>query len=481
MANNENNQSEEVRPVLSILTGHWLSIVGSTLATIAGCSWLFVVALNAGARSSNPYVGILIAFAIPAIFFAGLILIPIGAWLSRQQIKAGLAVAQTRRIAMRRLAVFFGVMTVVNVVIASQVTYRAVNHMESEQFCGQSCHVMKPQFIANRRTAHRNVECVDCHVVPGAAGFMAAKINGSKQLIEVTLNTYPHPIPEALESGRLASSRETCEQCHSRTTNLGSPVRVIPKFKDDETNTPTQSVFVMNVGGGRFGGIHGAHMGPGVEIRYRADAKRQTIATVVYSNSQTHETRTYKPAKDTGGQEFVMQCADCHNRQGHAFQQPDEAVDEAMADGQIPVGLPFAHKTGIEVLKASYASDDAAGTGIPAAFSAFYKQKYPDVASKRTADIDAAGKVLAAIYQRNVYPDLGVKWGSYPTNLGHADGAGCFRCHDESHTNTQNTSQKKTISQDCSLCHNAVAMDETAPAVLKTLGIDQKLSGLLKQ
>jgi hypothetical protein len=471
VANSENtDNNNESRPVLAILTSHWLSLIGSSLATIAGCAWVFAFIL--GERSANPYVGILIAFAIPAVFFAGLILIPVGAWLQRKHIQAGLAVAQSRRVVLRRLAIFFGTMTVVNVVITSHVTYHAVNQMESDQFCGQSCHVMKPQFVSNQRTVHRNVECVACHVVPGAAGFMAAKINGSKQLLEVTLNTYPRPIPEALQSGRLVASSETCEGCHSRATNTGTPIRVISKFKDDEANTPTQSVLMMNVGGGRFGGIHGAHLGPGVQIRYRADAKRQTISTVEYTNSDTHETRTYKAAKDTGGEEFVMQCADCHNRQGHAFEQPDEAVDHAMASGDIPTGLPFAHKTAIEILKAASAAD-----GIPAEFAAFYKQKYPDVAAKRAADIDKAGKVIQSLYEANVYPELGIKWGTYPGNLGHADNGGCFRCHDEGHA----TAQKKTISQDCSLCHNPLAVDETNPAVLKTLGLDTKLTSFLKQ
>lgn len=84
-------------------------------------------------------------------------------------------------------------MTVVNVVIASQVTYRGVTYMEKDQFCGESCHVMKPQFTANRRSVHRNVECVDCHIVPGAAGFAEAKASGVRQLLEVTLNNYPGP------------------------------------------------------------------------------------------------------------------------------------------------------------------------------------------------------------------------------------------------------------------------------------------------
>lgn len=474
------NSLDANRPVLSFLTSHWLSVLGSTLVTIAGCSWLFLVTLHAGGKTANPYVGILLFFAIPAVFFAGLILIPIGSWLSRRRIRAGLAQAQSRRVVLRRLAFFFVAATVVNVVIASQVTYRAVNQMESDQFCGQSCHVMKPQFVANQRTVHRNVGCVECHVVPGAAGFMAAKMNGTKQLFEVTLNDFPRPVPPALQSNRLPSSTETCEQCHSRGTDLGSPLRVISKFKDDEANTPIQTVLVMNVGGGaKAGGIHGAHLGPGVEIRYRSDAKRQTISSVEYSNSATHETRTYAVpgAKDAGMQEHLMQCADCHNRQGHSFEQPEEAVDGAIAAGLIPTGLPFARKTAVEILKASYANEEAAESKIPAAFSAFYSQKYPDVAAKRIADIADAGKTLSNIYERNVFPDLNVKWGTYPTNLGHADNAGCFRCHDESHA----TPQKKTISQDCSVCHNPLAVEETSPAVLKTLGIDQKLSSLLKQ
>ena len=465
----------ESRPVLAFLTSHWLSILGSALVTIAGCSWLFLVALHAGGRTPDPYVGLLIAFAIPAVFFAGLILIPIGSWLARRRIQSGLAQAQSRRVALRRLTFFFVTMTVVNVVIASQVTYRAVNHMESDQFCGPSCHVMKPQFTANRRTAHRNVGCVECHIVPGAAGFIAAKMNGTRQLMEVTLNDYSRPVPPGLQSSHLASSAETCEKCHSRGIDLGSPLRVISKFKDDEANTPIQTVLVMNIGGGRSGGIHGAHLGPGVRIRYRSDPKRQVIPSVEYINNTTHETRTYTVAgaSNSGTQEFLMQCSDCHNRQGHSFELPEGAADSAMASGQIPVGLPFAHKIAIEILKASYSNED----GIPGAFTDFYRQQYPDIATKRAGDITSAGKSLLALYQRNVFPDLGVKWGTYPSNLGHADNAGCFRCHDENHA----TPQKKTISQDCSLCHNPLAVEETSPAVLKTLGLDQRISALLKQ
>jgi hypothetical protein len=476
-----NANLEERRPVFWFLTSHWLSIAGSTLATVAGCSWILVIAQHADGRVSNPYLGILLAFAIPAVFFAGLALIPIGTWMARRNIQAGLSAPQTRRVALRRLAYFFAAMTLVNVVIASQVTYRAVAHMESDQFCGQSCHVMKPQFVANQRTVHRNVGCVDCHIVPGAAGYVKAKMNGSKQLVEVALNNFPRPVPPGLEGDRIASSAETCEKCHSRSTEIGQSLVIRSKFKDDEMNTPTQSVLMMNVGGGRLGGIHGIHMSPGIEIRYHtADAKRQVIGTVEYRNTRTGKTTIYAVPNAKEAAEdpvFVMQCADCHNRQGHSFEQPDQAVNHAMAEGQIPLGLPFAHKTAVEILKGSYKDQEEAARAIPAAFSAFYTRKYPDVASKRSGDIGQAGKVLASLYERNVFPDLKVKWGTYPDNLGHADNFGCFRCHDESHQ----TVQKKTISQDCSVCHNPLAIDESNPAVLKTLGIDMKLSQLFRQ
>src|SRR5579862_7057476 len=166
----------EKRPVLSVLTSHWVSALGAGMVTIAGCTWLFLLPARIGPKPSNPYLGILFLLIVPVFFFAGLALIPIGAWLARRRIRAGLADAQDRRTALRRLAFFFGTMTVVNVVIGSQVTYRAVSEMESDRFCGQSCHVMKPQFIAHQQSVHRNVGCVDCHIVPGAAGFVAAKM-----------------------------------------------------------------------------------------------------------------------------------------------------------------------------------------------------------------------------------------------------------------------------------------------------------------
>jgi hypothetical protein len=227
----------------------------------------------------------------------------------------------------------------------------------------------------------------------------------------------------------------------------------------------------MLVGGGRFGGIHGAHMGPAVHIRYAAtDKKRQAIPWVEYTNTETRANRTYVAADAKAIDalpKFEMQCVDCHNRAAHTFELPDQAVDKAMASGSISFGLPFVKKTAVELLKATYTSAEEAGQKLPAGLKAFYSQKYPEIAVKRESDIQAAGQALTAIYQSNVFPDLKVTWGTYPNHLGHMDDPGCFRCHDDGHA----TPDKKTITQDCSTCHQAVAMEEAAPEVLKTLGV----------
>ena len=172
------------RPILVLLTSSWISMLGAALVTLAGFSWLFVLPLNiSGKGVSNPYIGLLVFIAIPVVFFAGLILIPIGIALAKRKVTANLDEIEDRRTAWRRAGIFFGVMTVANVVIASQLSYRAVEHMDTVQFCGQTCHVMKPEFTAHAAAPpHQAVACAECHIVPGATGWLKAKMNGTSQL-----------------------------------------------------------------------------------------------------------------------------------------------------------------------------------------------------------------------------------------------------------------------------------------------------------
>ena len=148
---------------------------------------------------------------------------------------------------------------------------------------------------------------------------------------------------------------------------------------------------------------------------------------------------------------------------------PEAAVDRAMAGGAISASLPFAKQQSMELLKRPYASGPDAATRIPADFDAYYQQKYPALHQSRRPEIANSAAALLAVYSRNVFPEMKITWGTYPNHLGHTDSPGCFRCHDDGHV----AAGGAKITQDCSACHNVLAMEEAAPKILTDIGIDK--------
>jgi nitrate/TMAO reductase-like tetraheme cytochrome c subunit len=464
-------EREAKHPALVLLTAHWLSMFGAALVTSAAFSWLILV-LGPGRRGSdNTYLGILTFFVLPAIFVLGLLLIPVGVWLAKRRVRSAIeSLPMDRSAAFRRLAIFLAVTTLANLLLVSQFTYRAVERMETADFCGQSCHVMQPHFRAHRAATHSGIGCVECHVAPGASGWIAAKTSGTRQLFEVVTGSYPRPVPSAIETNRLVSSRETCERCHSRLREAPPRVRTIRNYADDERNTPSYTVMIPKVGGNS--GIHRAHLDPDVEIRYASlDPKRESIPWVEWRNRRTGEVRQYRAAAAKGdptGTRFEMQCVDCHNRPAHTFERPERAVDQAIASGAIDVSLPSVRKNAVAWLKASYTSEEAAADAIRKNFGSHYPN--------RPEEVRRAAEAVSAIYARNVFPDQRVTWGTYANNLGHTDSPGCFRCHDGDHA----ASDGKSITQDCASCHEMLAVDEANPEVLKKLNLLTAFEGEIK-
>jgi len=471
-------KDSSTNPVWFVLTRHWLSLAGVALVTSAGISWLFVWPLHTRSHAENPYAGIIFFLLLPMVFFAGLALISLGVFVSKRQIREGIS-ADTfdRKSALRRLAWFIAITTLANVVIGTQFTYGAIKHMETRQFCGGTCHTMKPQFAAYENSPHSRLECVECHVAPGAQGWFKSKASGIRQLVEMTFNSYPRPIPSALESNSLVPSSATCENCHWPQKSNGVNLRVINAYAEDETNTRSETVLLMLVGGNRFSGIHGAHLGPGIHIRFAAtDSTRQTIPWVEVRNRTTGAVRTY--GTEEGGDSskglptYEMQCVDCHNRPTHTFDLPGHAVDQALVRGEVSHTLPYIKKKAVELLQANYHTSHEAATRLPEQVVSFYQQHYPAIYAQRPQDVQNAAKAIVAIYNRNVFPEMKIAWGTYPNNLGHSDFPGCFRCHDGSHA----TQDGKTISQDCNVCHETLPTEAAPPEVLKTLRIGQRIA-----
>jgi nitrate/TMAO reductase-like tetraheme cytochrome c subunit len=464
------------RPVLALVTSHWLAQLGLGLVLTAMTTWAFLAPARLRHGDEHPYIGVA-SLVVPAVLLAGLVLTPLGIWRGRARARRQLteSIVDPRR-ALRRFLVFVAVTAVVNVAIGTQVTYRAVHHMESRQFCA-SCHVMEPESTAFDPGPHAGLVCVDCHVGTGVDGWLASKVQGTRQLWQVLTDDVPRPIPSALESGRMVTSRETCERCHWTEKQGAVRVKVVREYAEDEANTPETTVLTLHVGGSEMGGIHGAHFGPGVEIRFvAADAKRQDIPVVEYSNTLTGESRTY--VREGAEREayadrtpITMECVDCHNRAAHAFPAPDQALDLAFTLGRIPTSLPFLKKQGLAILRAEYGSREAAAEAIPAALADYYRAEHPKAWATREAEVRAAGAVLAEIHARNVYPELGLAWDTYPDNRGHERSPGCFRCHEGKHA----TETGETITENCFRCHTASAMKDTAPDILDALGLTKPI------
>src|SRR5262249_51742832 len=143
---------------------------------------------------------------LPFFFLLGLSLIPVGIWRTK---KLRRKIEVVRKSApdtyypswdfndyrVRKTAVLVIVATVVNVVILSTATYKAVHYMESVEFCGPVCHtVMKPEHMAYLASPHARVSCTSCHIGPGAPWFVKSKLSGVRQVFAVTLKTYSRPI-----------------------------------------------------------------------------------------------------------------------------------------------------------------------------------------------------------------------------------------------------------------------------------------------
>jgi hypothetical protein len=460
---------------LARLSNNPISLVGVVFVTTASVLWLFLLPVFLRGQVPHPYMGILLFLMLPGLFFGGLVLIPLGIWLRyrRERRKGPVAWTEPARWNMadvRRIAAFVGVTTIANLVIGSQLSYRAVAYMDSVTFCGLTCHkIMIPEFTAYQQSPHSRVDCVNCHIGPGASWFVKSKLSGVNQVFNYVLNTYPRPIPVPVES--LRPARETCEACHWPERFSGDRLRVLTGFGDDDKNSPTKTVLLMHVGGGNGGiGIHGRHVGVGVQIEYASDPSRQNIAWVRHTGADgkvtEYRSADAKPGVENKLEHRVMDCIDCHNRPSHNYELPERAVNEAMAKGLIPQSLPFIHKAGLEIIKRPWKSKEEALSGIPVAVAGYYKQNYPDAAA---ADVKRAGEALALVWDRNVYPELRINWGTYPNNLGHVDFPGCFRCHDGSHTSASGD----TISQDCETCHHVLAVEEPAPKILSDLGVGQ--------
>jgi hypothetical protein len=441
---------------------HPLAIAGAVMATVAAVLFVaLAIALVAG-LFDNPYAGLVVGVAIPALLVLGLALIPTGMWLEHRRRRhhpaaaSGWPVLDFGRPTVRRTMLLIAALTAVNVVIVLLAGYGSLHWMESPSFCGQVCHTpMQPQFMSWREAPHARTACVRCHVGEGAGALVHAKLAGVRQLLHVATNSYARPTPPGAEMPPGAQA-QTCRSCHVPERPGGDRVRVIRTYGDDEANTETTTVLQMYLSAGAAPGraIHW-HADPRIRVEYvSTDAANETIPYVKVTDARGR-VREYRTPDATdemigSGTRRTMDCIDCHNTVGHPIAaSAEQAVDDAIAAGRVRRDLPHARQEGVRLLKASYASDSEAVSAIDRGFRGFYRSRGGPIDEHAVEQTVAA---LQALYRRNVFPAMKVTWGSYPDNRGHIVATGCFRCHDGSHATTGG----EAISADCEYCHKQI-------------------------
>jgi hypothetical protein len=462
------------------ITGNVISLVGTLMMSLSLLLIAALLIMQAMGFEGGAYLGIVTFVVLPMGFLAGVFIVPVGIWLQkRRDAKAAaegrpighLPVVDLNRESTRGVLLGFLALAVPIVALGAGLTYKAVHYMDSTEFCGTACHsVMQPEYTAFQRSPHVRVGCAGCHIGPGAEWFVKAKISGSWQLIAVSLNLYPRPIPTPVHSLRPANG--TCEQCHWPTKFVGERLKVRTHYLEDEANTEVKTALMVKVGGSAGGESHGIHwhVDPNHSIRYLSDEKRETIYDIELTDNVAGTTKLYKTEEPApaGSEWRTMDCVDCHNRPAHNYRSPQYEVDLALSEGRVDKSLPWIRREGVRILTEKvYDSHEAAREGIAGAVNAFYAQSYPDLAGSEA--VAQAGKALGDAYCWNNFPHMKVTWNLYPNHIGHQESPGCMRCHDNKHK----TADGDKVGKKCGTCHELVAEEESDSKLLQELGLQE--------
>ncbi len=327
-------------------------------------------------------------------------------------------------------------------------------YTNSPQFCGTTCHTMPPEYTSYLASPHARVDCVECHI---GRGFIATQITrkaGDIRHITATLfHNYTYPI----FATNMRPARETCEKCHNPDKFSDDSLVENKTFQNDIDNTPYSIFLSLKTGGGttRQGLGKGIHWHVENKVMfYATDELQQNIPYIrVYNSDGTYTEYTdlassFSPAGLKESDLKEMDCVTCHNRVTHLVPMPSDQMDAALARGFIDKTIPDIRGKGIEVLTKTYATQQEGLNGI-AGLDNYYQAYYPEYYAANPQAIQAAIAYIQNIYTTSVNLDQKSDWNTHPNNVGHLDFAGCFRCHDGKHMD----SQQKAIRLECNLCH----------------------------
>lgn len=448
---------------------------------------LFLIVLETLAGTPKPYMGVIAFVILPAVLLIGIAIAVVGIIREHRRARAGkphgmhLPQIDLNNPSHRRAFVLISSGTILLLVFSAFGSFKAYEHTDSDQFCGQTCHtVMDPEYTAYQYSPHARVGCVQCHIGPGADWFVRSKISGSYQVYATLFNKFPRPIPTPIEN--LRPAQETCEQCHWPKHFFSEKQHVNTYYLSDENNSRRTLYLLMKIGGGNIeagptSGIHW-HMNIANEVTYIAtDSQRQVIpwVQVKHADGKVQVYRTTDIAmSDEELAKFTkrrMDCIDCHNRPTHIYHPPARSVNHVMSLGWIDPKLPNVKAIAVQALENPYSTKRVALDSIRLVIREYYTTNYPDVARAKNDAIERTIVEVQKIYSRNYFPEMRVDWKRYPDNIGHLYYNGCFRCHDNKHVSESG----KVLSRDCQTCHTILGEEfEGEPPLYSLHGIEYR-------
>lgn len=441
------------------LTGFLLFIVGVLGSFALGIPEML-------REPDGPYRPLFAWVLFPAVAWIGVLLILVGAIRALRRTPGGTQPQLKLPLTgwgFVKWMVLAGVVVVPLLAWSGFTGYHAYEHTESTLFCGSTCHsVMKPEQVTHQISPHASVECAQCHVGRTPRQYVEAKLFGVTELISLLGDRYERPIQTPIEV--MVPVRESCTHCHWAQQYWGKLHRDYSHFITALDNQEWTLKMNVKVGGAyRFGGegegIHW-HMKLGPRVQYAAtDEKLQNIPWVKLIKADGEEVVYRSEEEPLSGEELAklevreMDCADCHNRPAHRFQAPIMAVDDGMRRSIIDRDLPDVKTVGVQLLVSEeYASEQDAREKIRSQFLAYYESEHPEVFAEHRNSIEKSASGLVLLYRQNFFPEMKADWRAYPDNIGHFLSDGCFRCHGGKHR----SGDGRTISSECSLCHDIV-------------------------
>jgi len=358
--------------------------------------------------------------------------------------------ALARRALLLALAFFAGF------IILGVIAIQVWEYSNSVGFCTNMCHDVHPEEpAAYNDSYHARVKCTECHMGrTGTIQGIILKAGHFRHLPAVLFKNWERP----LLSQTMRPANESCEKCHYPPAFYGDTVREIKRYALNEKNTEQRDYLLLKTGGGQrekgLGyGIHWHVMNP---VEYIATDEEKQDIRWIRTTLPDGRTVEYNDVTDPLTAEEIatlpkktMDCVDCHNRAGHPFPSPEKLVDEAISQGRLSKELPYVKEEMVRLLRADYASKEAAMQAVDKVEEQ-YKAKYPQVVGKYDAEVKQAAALAKELLDRLIFEEPGVTWRSFADDIGHKDFAGCFRCHDGKHL----SADSESIRLHCNICHS---------------------------